>query len=136
MKPTNLPCDKDSKLAQVSSGNIKNLPNEEIEQKVIKDKEGKMKKITENADEKEDKNEVDEIIIIYDFNKSSKIEIPLHEVAAIKKDNGETISKKKLFGERFVKNNKNICKIIINGKEKELCSYLKNYENFINEGKL
>ena len=94
MKPTNLSCNKDSKLAQVSSGNIKNLPNEEIEQKVIKDKEGKMKKITEIADEKEDKNEVDEIIIIYDFNKSSKIEIPLHEVAAIKKDNGETISKK------------------------------------------
>ena len=64
MKHTNLPCDKDSKLAQVSSGNIKNLPNKEIEQKIIKDKEGKMKKITEIAYEKEDKNEVDEIIII------------------------------------------------------------------------
>ena len=30
------------------------------------------------------------------------------------------MSKNKLFGERFIKNNKNNCKIIINGKEKEL----------------
>ena len=64
MKATNLPSNKDSKLTQDSSGNIKNLPNKEIERKVIKDKEGKMKKITEIAYEKEDKNEVDEIIII------------------------------------------------------------------------
>ena len=30
------------------------------------------------------------------------------------------MSKNKLFGQRFVKNNTNNCKIIINGKEKEL----------------
>ena len=29
-----------------------------------------------------------------------------------------------------------MCKIIINGKEKELCSYLQDYKNYINEGKL
>ena len=39
---------------------------------------------------------------------------------------GETLSKDKLFGEKFVELNKNLCKIIINGKEFELSSYLDN----------
>ena len=33
------------------------------------------------------------------------------------------MSKNKLFGEIFVRNNKNNCKIIINGKENELVSF-------------
>ena len=41
----------------------------------------------------------------------------------IKNQLGEEMSKNKLFGERFVRNNKNNCKIVINGKEKELVSF-------------
>ena len=41
-----------------------------------------------------------------------------------KKRNNENIGNiNKLFGERFVRNNKNNCKIVINGKEKELVSF-------------
>ena len=45
-----------------------------------------------------------DISIIYDYNKSKDIKID--EKERIKKELGETISRKKLFGERFVKNNK------------------------------
>ena len=41
---------------------------------------------------------------------------------------GEELTKNKLFGEIFVKNNKNNCRIIINGLEQELISYY-NIEN-------
>ena len=41
-----------------------------------------------------------------------------------------------MFGERFVKNNKNKCKMIINGKKKEICSYLSNYHEYLNKDKL
>ena len=41
-----------------------------------------------------------------------------------------------MFGERFVKNNKYKCKIIINGENKDICSYLSNYHEYLNEGKL
>ena len=37
---------------------------------------------------------------------------------------GEKSSKYKIYGEKFVENNKNICEIIIDDKEKELCSFL------------
>ena len=46
--------------------------------------------------------------------------------------NGEKSSIYKLFGEEFVENNKNKCKIIINEKEYKLCSYL-NEENEIKD---
>ena len=45
-----------------------------------------------------------DISIIYDYNKSKDIKIDEKERS--KKELGETISRKKLFGERFVKNNK------------------------------
>ena len=38
---------------------------------------------------------------------------------------GETISEDKIFEEKLVELNKDICKIIIYNKEYELCSYLK-----------
>ena len=67
------------------------------------------------------KNEIDEITIIYDYNKSKDIKIDDRE--KIQKELGESISREKLFGERFVKNNKNKCKMIINGKKEEI-SYI------------
>ena len=60
-------------------------------------------------------NSVNEISIIYDYNKSKDININVDYKKKVKKGIGETISREKLFGERFVKNNKNKCKMIING---------------------
>ena len=75
-----------------------------------------------------------EIIIIYNYNKA-KI-ITLYDRDDVKKELGETLSREKLFGERFVKNNKNKCKMIINEKEYEIWSYLPNYHKYLNEGEL
>ena len=88
------------------------------------------------SEEPSNKNEINEITIIYDYNKSKYININIDYKEKIKKEIGETISREKLFGERFVKNNKNKCKMIINGKTEEICSYLKNYHEILNKGKL
>ena len=86
------------------------------------------------SEERLDKNEENEITIIYDYNKSKDMEVDNRE--RIKKELGETISREKLFGERLVKNNKNKCKMIINGKKEEISSYLMNYHVYLNKGKL
>ena len=66
-------------------------------------------------------NNIDEITIIY---KNKKIENINEELKKeMKSKLGEEMSKNKLFGEIFVRNNKNNCKIIINGKENELVSF-------------
>ena len=88
------------------------------------------------SEETSNKNEINEITIIYDYNKSKDINIDIDYKEKIKKVIGETISREKLFGERFVKNNKNKCKMIINGKMEEICSYLQNYHEYLNKGKL
>ena len=69
--------------------------------------------------------EKDEITIIYEFNKKEN-KISEEFIKRVKDEWGETVSENKIFGETFVKNNKNNCKIIINEKEIELCSYLNN----------
>ena len=66
-------------------------------------------------------NNIDEITIIYKNIKIENINEKLKE--EMKSKLGEEMSKNKLFGERFVKNNINNCKIVINGKEKELVSF-------------
>ena len=94
-------------------------------------------KLDENINKKkESKNGIDEITIVYDFNKSKEMKIDEEYINKFKGLLKETISREKLFGERFVENNKNICKIIINDKEEELCSYLQNYKNYLKDGKL
>ena len=82
------------------------------------------------------KEETDEITIIYDYNKSKEIKIDNKIREIIKQVYGETISREKLFGEIYVKNNKDKCKMIINGKEQEICSYLPNYHEYLDKGKL
>ena len=77
------------------------------------------------SEETSNKNEINEITIIYDYNKSKDINNDDKE--RFKKEIGETISREKLFGERFVKNNKNKCKIIINGKKEEICCKINRY---------
>ena len=80
--------------------------------------------------DKNNKNENinDEITIFY---KGEKINNMI--VSDLKNDFknifGETLSEYKIFGEKFVARNKNLCKMIINGKEMELSSYLKNENN-------
>ena len=82
--------------------------------------------IKENHNE-EDKNDFDEITIIYEVKKENKtIGITNEYIEKIKNELGEAISENKIFGENFVKNNKNKCKMIINGKEIEISSYLDN----------
>ena len=49
------------------------------------------------------KDEVNEITIIYDYNKSKDIDINIDDKERYKNELGETISREKLFGERFVK---------------------------------
>ena len=63
--------------------------------------------------ETKNKNEINEITIIYDYNKSKNIKINIDYKEKVKKEIEETISREKLFGERFVKNNKSKCKMII-----------------------
>ena len=62
------------------------------------------KKTKRNNDEdKEDKNKINEMTIIYKIEDKYRI---------------------KLFGEEFIKNNKNKCKIIIDNKEQNIIEYL------------
>ena len=94
--------------------------------------------INENIINEKKQNEfVDEISIIYKY-KNKNINIDENDPFSLfgkfaadsiddkqfEKKVGEKMSKNKIFGEKFVKNNKNKCKIFINNKEYELCSYI------------
>ena len=92
--------------------------------------------INENIiNEKKNNEFVDEISIIYKFkNKnidendrlssfSKKVGENIDDEKFEKKV-GEKMSKNKIFGEKFVENNKNKCKILISNKEYKLCSYV------------
>ena len=68
---------------------------------------------------------LDEITIKYKKNKNNTLKDS--NLDDIEENFGETISEDKLFGEKFVEMNKDICHIIIDGKENELISY---YDNF------
>ena len=116
-------------------GNINNSRNEEIQNVgiFIKDIIDDIKKypVSETkGDEIEDKREmniIDEINIKYEYKeKFGNFWFPQSYI--------------RLFGKKFVENNKDICKIIINGKENELVEFysLKNkkLENNIIEGNL
>ena len=43
------------------------------------------------------------------------------------------IDNKRIFGEKFVENNKNICKIIVNGEKYYLCSNFDKFTENLNE---
>jgi hypothetical protein len=80
---------------------------------------------------KDIENYKDEITIIYNRAKS------FSDKMRMLKDNliyyGEKESRNKLFGEKFVENNKSICKMEINGKEYELNSFFQDANNKIKE---
>ena len=65
--------------------------------------------------------DINEITIFYKKNDSLKIDAGNKK--KIRKITGEEICREKIFGEKFVNNNRNICKMKINGKEKELCAF-------------
>ena len=64
----------------------------------------------EEEEEKEEEDDINEDDFYQNFDKIKIIyKIPLEETI-------------RLFGDKFVENNKNVCKIIIDGQENELCS--------------
>ena len=69
-----------------------------------------------------EKNIVDEITIIY--SKENLKQKNFLDKLRYKMASSESFSENKLFGENFVKNNINNCKIIINGKQYNLASYI------------
>ena len=68
--------------------------------------------------EKLKKCDINEITIIYDFSESRKINIDSEYKQRIFQLKGETIDKFKIFGENFVQNNKDKCKIIITDEKR------------------
>lgn len=137
--------------SQKGNWNLGSLIKEPIEEFYNNDKNQKGN-IEENKDKSElkkieyknnilDKNNIDkdiiddEITILYELNQQ-KNKISNELIKKVKDKWGETISENKIFGETFVKNNKNRCKIIINGKEKKLCSYFDNENLNLINGKL
>ena len=103
--------------------NTKNIKKEKEEIKMKKIENEKLNTLIEI------KEEINEITIIYANNeKQFKKSEDYSKINFIKKIN-EKISKDKIFGEKFVENNKNKCKMIINGKEEELCSFYKRENN-------
>ena len=85
--------------------------------------------IKDNKEIKKD-NDIHEITVIYSKAdmKSSNILLSLTRKIA----STEKFSQNKLFGEKFVKNNKNNCKIIISQKEYDLASFIdEEYNNNI-----
>ena len=105
------------KFKEIYEKNKPNKENNDLDNKFIKKKEEEKKKIMcENIDNKllnnkknkkiEDEEDIDEIILQY------------------KIDNIKYSKDVRLFGKEFVENNKDKCKIIINGNEFELSEYL------------
>ena len=72
-------------------------------------------------------NIVDEITIFY--SKKNIKTVIFWDKIKFKITSKETVSEDKLFGEEFVKNNKNYCKIIIDKREYQLSSYIKEVYN-------
>ena len=102
-----------------------------------------LKKIKEDInEEKKEENEKEK----EEFNKINGNEKPLLEKQkneSLTKFNKQEIlikylindeKKIKLFGSKFIENNKKRCKIIINDEEKEICQYLDIQENIITKG--
>jgi len=77
--------------------------------------------------------DIDEITMVYKY-KEFEIENDLKN--KIEEELEETISVNKILGENFVKRNKSVCKLIIDGESKELCSYLSNNDFMKNKGEI
>ena len=101
------------------------LFNKEIKINKIDNKDNKYYCVQENKGDKSEENEkikkdndkknIEENIINNNYENIDEI------IIRYKRDNNEYSNEIKIFGSKFVENNKNICKIIINGNEYELC---------------
>ena len=85
----------------------------------------------ETIDDLDDEKNKDEITIIYNRSKSISDKIGMITDNLWYKGEKESIDK--LFGEEFVENNKDICKMIINEKEYELSSFFQDDNDEIKE---
>lgn len=107
----------------------------EIIKELKKDEEKKINLIKEVEEEdlKEDQKE-ESVLKIKQNNENSQLnpsqKNDLDNLISIKYliNNKKNI---KIFGANFIENNKNLCKIIINNEEKELCEYI-DIQNIIN----
>ena len=116
-------------------GTLLKEPIEEFNKKNMNDKR-KNNSNNNNIQKEFDKNEdeIDEINIIYKYKKIKNIS--KEYIKRVKDELGETVSERKIFGEKFVENNKDVCKIMINGKEIQLFSYLNDEYLKLNNKKL
>ena len=73
-------------------------------------------------------------LIIYPIIEFQKIETNILNEMIIKYNIKNKDEKIKLFGTKFIKNNKDKCKIIVEGIEQEICEYLDINENMKNKG--
>ena len=127
-------------------GTFLKKPFEDIKEEIIINKESKNKlEIQKNTEENKETNSFNEDININRENKEKenntiknteefndeitilyKIDKEILEEDNKKNNNDSKIQNYKfvIFGDNFVKKNKKLCKIIINGQEKELCSEL------------
>ena len=110
-------------------GILLKLPIKEFQEIFLNKNYNENEKVIENINKKNDyinnkTNIIDEITIVYRKNPKSKSDLEKFYNFFIFKNFKEKLSKDKIFGETFVENNRNKCKIIFNGKEYRLCSDL------------
>ena len=74
-------------------------------------------------------NNTNEIIIIYKIKDKNNEDSEDNQYEDSEYNKGEDKYEIKLFGEEFIENNKNNCKIIIDNKEQDLIEYLKINKN-------
>ena len=121
-------------IQNVINNNISNNQNKNLQNNVDINNKGIIKEsyliVDNNNDNNEiinDENIVDEITIIY--SKTNVKSKNMFDKLVNKVFSTETVSEFKLFGEQFIKNNINKCKIIIDGREYKLASYIKEIYN-------
>ena len=74
-------------------------------------------------------NNTNEMIIIYKINDEDNEDSEDNQYEDSEDNQDEDKYEIKLFGEKFIENNKNNCKIIIDNKEQDLIEYLKINKN-------
>ena len=81
-------------------------------------------------------NTLNEMTIIYNYNVKDNVLISFYIQPDLLDSLEENLGKIRIFGSYFVENNKNNCYLLIDGQQKELCSYLELNENQKEKGLL
>ena len=106
----------EEKRGEINEKNERNLETE-VKREIIKEENEKIE-INKNLENMNDKKKIEENTeLIVNSNDDNINEIILR----YKIDNIKKLKDIRILGDKFVKNNKNICKIVINGNEFEIC---------------